>query len=174
MLFRSDSFGDLVVENILVNGTLSGGSPVNVDGINLINGSSLVGVVKSNFINVFTNLTITDIDGYSSVFVETGGSNQTITLPLSSSNEGRTIALKKTDSGSGFLVIDGTGAETIDGVSAIYLPSQYDSVELQSDGISWQIINQSYDDLSLYGLTTPDDIANNTFVDFNKIGRAHV
>jgi hypothetical protein len=58
--------------------------------------------------------------------VETGASNRTITLPTLVDNIGRIIKIVKADSGAGNVVIDGEGAETINGSTTISLTSQYD------------------------------------------------
>ena len=85
---------------------------------------------------------VTDSDGVSVLLVTTGGSNRTVTLPTAAANDGRVITIKKVDSGAGTLIIDGEGAETIDGDATKIITSIYDFIEVICDGSAWHIINQ--------------------------------
>ncbi len=53
-------------------------------------------------------------------------------------NAGRRITVKNT--GVGTITIDPAGSQTIDGASTKTLPTQYDVVELVSDGSNWFVI----------------------------------
>jgi len=48
--------------------------------------------------------------------------------------------VKKVDAGAGNTVVDGNGAETIDGASVQTITNQYDSITIQSDGSNWYIL----------------------------------
>lgn len=84
---------------------------------------------------------ILDNDGYNSVLVSTGASQRTITLPAVSTNSGRIITVKKTDSGAGTILIDTPSTETIDGAAQNVLNEQYSFVTLISDGTNWSVIS---------------------------------
>ena len=77
--------------------------------------------------------TILDADGYYNIFVTTGASNRTITLPAAANNAGRKILIKKADSGAGLVVISGT----IEGVATNNIYKQYGYCRIISDGTSW-------------------------------------
>lgn len=83
--------------------------------------------------------TVLDDDGYGLIEVTTSTTDRTITLPTAADNTDRVIKIKKMDSATGVVIIDGEGAETIDGTTVIYLPGQYDAVELKCNGTGWDI-----------------------------------
>lgn len=95
-------------------------------------------VTKSN-----TDYVITDTDGYRVILVSTGNTTRTITLPTAADNSQRIITIKKVDSGTGAVTIDGENSETIDGQLTKSLNVQYDFYELQCDGTTWNIISTS-------------------------------
>jgi hypothetical protein len=106
---------------------------------------TVAGVVTSYFptiqssINTVSsaNYTITTTDGYGLIYVSTGASNRTITLPAASANTGRRIVIKKLDSGSGAAVVTRAGADTIEGLTSVSLTRQYDWITLNCDGTTW-------------------------------------
>lgn len=69
----------------------------------------------------------------------TGGAF-TITLPTAVGNTGFMVTLRKSDSSSNAVTIDGDGAETIDGATTLALTAQYDVVGLISDGTAWRVL----------------------------------
>ena len=73
------------------------------------------------------------------VLVTTGASTITITLTTASGNSGKKVLVKKVDSGSGTVIIDGAGSETIDGVLTITLTGQYARTELFSNGTNIEV-----------------------------------
>ena len=81
--------------------------------------------------------TITDTDGVSGILMTTGASTQTVTLPTAADNTGRVIEFVKVDSGAGTFVIDGEGAETINGATTLTIEKQYSSVTLICNGSAW-------------------------------------
>lgn len=85
--------------------------------------------------------TITDTDGIETVLVTTGSTTRTITLPTAADNAYRKIIVKKVDSGTGLVTIDGEGSETIDGATTVSLGYQYGFAELVCDGTSWHLVN---------------------------------
>jgi trimeric autotransporter adhesin len=91
--------------------------------------------------SVSSNTTLTEAN--SLVLVNAGGSDRTITLPTASGITGRIYTIKKVDSGSKKVVVDGRNSETIDGAATFNLTSQWDYVTIQSDGSNWMIIGQN-------------------------------
>jgi hypothetical protein len=63
----------------------------------------------------------------------------TVTLEAAASAIKRRIDIKKLG-GTANVIIDGNGAETIDGATTITLTMQYEAVTLVSDGSNWFIL----------------------------------
>ena len=82
----------------------------------------------------------TTLAGQSVARFNTGNFDRTATLPAVAGNTGRLYYLIKTDAGTGVVVIDGNGAETINGVETITLAGQWSVVLLECNGSSWEII----------------------------------
>lgn len=87
---------------------------------------------------------VTDTDNVSLVLMTTAGTNRTVTLPTAADNTHRVITVKKVDSGTGQTIIDGEGAETIDGAANVKLYKQYESVTLVCDGTAWHLSTASW------------------------------
>lgn len=86
------------------------------------------------------NYAMTDTDGYKCVLMTTAGSNRTATLPAPATNSGRSVTIKKVDSGTGKVTITRNASETIDGVAAnIDLFLIGDMMTLYCDGTNWHI-----------------------------------
>ena len=64
----------------------------------------------------------------------------TITLPAATTCTGRTYNIKKKDASANLVIIDGNGAETIDGGLTTSITTQYESITIQCDGSNWWII----------------------------------
>lgn len=112
--------------------------------------------------------TVINNDSYETILVTTAASDRTITLPTASANTGRRITIKKVDSGTGHVIVDGAGAETIDGVATFYLTAQYNFVELVCDGTEWHIINLDVDDYEEIEITDDTEtVTANVAVDVN-------
>lgn len=105
-----------------------------------------------------TNHVVLDNDGFDIFLVSTAGTNRTITLPTASANDGREVTIKKTDSGTGTVIIDGEGSETIDGDLTQTLYFQNGTVKIICNGTAWFIV----DAITEEGTYSPDytDIAN--------------
>lgn len=110
-----------------VNGTLSTASLA-------ANGSVVLGAVAS----VSTNTTLNATNAI--VLVDATSGAITITLPTAASANGRHYTIKKIDSSSNAVTVDGDGAETIDGATTVSLAAQYDAVEVVSNGTAWFIV----------------------------------
>lgn len=109
--------------------------------------TSYFSTIRSSINSVSSaNYTITETDGYEAIYVSTGASNRTVTLPAASLSAGRTIWFYKTDSGAGILTIDTPGAEVIhDGYTTVnsldlYLRDSWGS--LSCDGTGWWVRNE--------------------------------
>lgn len=66
--------------------------------------------------------------------------NITITLPPVASLSGKIFHIKKLNSNSNSVTIDGDGSETIDGDLTQIITSQYDNVMIVCDGLAWYVI----------------------------------
>lgn len=64
----------------------------------------------------------------------------TVNLPATSTCTGRIYNIKKIDSSANNVILDGSGTETIDGSQTVSIIQQYDSLTVQSNGTSWDII----------------------------------
>lgn len=73
------------------------------------------------------------------VEVTTGSSTITITLPTAVGIKGKPYCIKKVDSGTGSVVVDGNASETIDGLLTYTLVNQWQYVEIYSDNANWKI-----------------------------------
>ena len=80
----------------------------------------------------------TAIDG-DFVLVTTAAVNVTITLPPVATSIDSIITIKKVDSGAANVIIDGNAAELIDGAATQTITTQWTSITIQSDGVSWFI-----------------------------------
>lgn len=95
--------------------------------------------------------TVTDSDGVYGIFVTTGASNRTVTLPTAANNNGRELLIKKVDSGSGTVIIDGEGAETIDGVATHTLVQQYDYMKIICNSTTWFVTDYGFATTNKHG-----------------------
>lgn len=77
-------------------------------------------------------------DAHKVVTVNATGGARTITLPTAVGITGKVYVIKKTDSSTNGVIIDGNGAQTIDGSTTITIDDQYDTIMIQSDGTNWQ------------------------------------
>jgi len=103
--------------------------------VNVIGAFALPITTKTN-----TDYTILDDDQFVTILVSTGNTDRTITLPTVAANSGRILNIKKTDSGTGDVIIDGEGAETVDGAANYTITLQNESITIQSNGSAWYII----------------------------------
>ena len=96
-------------------------------------------LLKRASINVVSSAdyTITDTDGYTEIWVSTGASDRTITLPTLADNQGRKIKVIKTDSGVGDVIVDGEGSETINSTLQVPITEQYGWWEFTAGASEW-------------------------------------
>ena len=108
--------------------------------------------------------TITDSDGFDTILVSTGASTRTITLPAVAANSGRSIFIKKIDSGAGIATITPNGG-TIDGAASNGLNAQYSFVQIVSDGTNW-FVERAWDYMSVTGAASV--VTTNVFKEFGN------
>ena len=93
-----------------------------------------------------SNITLTDTDGIVVKLVNTTSGNVTVTLPTAVANAACFI-IKKTDSSTNTVTIDGYSTETIDGSTTYVLYDQYNYVELVSNGTNWVVTNEYHNEV---------------------------
>ena len=81
--------------------------------------------------------TITSADDV--ILVDATSGNVTVTLPTAVGLDGRRYHIKKT-TGPNSVIIDGNGAETIDGSLTAVVTIQYVAITVVSDNANWHII----------------------------------
>lgn len=109
---------------------------------------TFIGAVKTATVAKSADYTILDGDGYTTIFVTTGSSTRTITLPAAANNVGRSITIKKVDNGTGKVTLARTGADTIDGSTGFSIGvgavNQYHYITLVSDGTIWNVTGEQH------------------------------
>jgi hypothetical protein len=85
------------------------------------------------------SLSVSATSGIAVVLCDCSSNAITINLPAASGNTA-TVIVKKTDSGSNTVTVDGSGAETIDGGATAVISRQYESISLVSSGSTWSIV----------------------------------
>jgi len=101
------------------------------------------------------NYTVLDTDTFAVLYVTTGAADKTITLPTASDNTDRVLKIMKVDSGTGSVIIDGEGAETINGTTIWEITEQYGYIQIQCDGSEWFVIDQN--DSCIYEMSDTTD-----------------
>lgn len=124
----------------LPDGDGSNGQVMKTDGSGALGWASVATLSNFDTLSKSADYTITDSDDAKIVLVTTGASDVTITLPTVADNTDRYIIIKKVDSGAGKVIVDGEGSEEIDGNTSFDLNSQYDFMEILSDGTAWNIV----------------------------------
>jgi hypothetical protein len=74
------------------------------------------------------------------IVANAAGGAITMTLPPAALVPGRIYTFKRINSGANAVVIDPSGAETIDGAATYTLSAQWNSVTIMNNGIAWFII----------------------------------
>ena len=76
------------------------------------------------------------------ILADASGGGFTLTLPSAADAVQDQYTIKATSVAGGNVVVDGSGAETIDGAATKTLGSLYALLVLASDGTNWHIIGQ--------------------------------
>ncbi|MGE0763248.1 MAG: hypothetical protein AB7N80_08220 [Bdellovibrionales bacterium] len=71
----------------------------------------------------------------------------TLTLATAVGSAGKVFEVKKIDSSSNTVIVDGASTETIDGAANVVLAGQNDVIRIISDGANWRVLSRdtSYD-----------------------------
>jgi len=88
-----------------------------------------------------SNTTLTETDGINVKLINATSGAVTVTLPTAVSNAASFI-IKKTDSSTNKVTIDGYSTETIDGGTTYVLNDQFNYVEIVSNGTNWVVTNE--------------------------------
>lgn len=84
---------------------------------------------------------ILDDDNYGYIWVDARTGDKTITLPTLADNQGREILIGASHHG-GAVIVDGEGAETIDGNATFKICNQYGYIKLKAITSGWVSISQ--------------------------------
>ena len=74
------------------------------------------------------------------IIADATGGAITMTLPTAALVPGRIYVFKRINSGANAVIVDPSGAETIDGAATYTLSAQWNSVTIMSNGTAWFII----------------------------------
>jgi len=74
------------------------------------------------------------------ILIDAASGNITVTLPAASTVTGIIYNIKKIDGSMNTVTVDGNGSETIDDGLTAVLTTQYESISVQNDGVSWWIL----------------------------------
>lgn len=102
----------------------------------------LPGIMQNNQTTLSTNYTIQDYESIDT-YILTPSTNQkiVITLPTASANTGKRIKFIKGNSNYATCVIDGEGSEEIDQWTEVVLFKEGETVEIEGNGVGWDIVN---------------------------------
>lgn len=100
-------------------------------------GDSISSLIKHNIVNTSTD---TDASYGDLLICDATGGAITITLPSAINNAGKEINIKKIDSSANQIIVDGNGAETIDGEVTQSISAQHENLTIVSDGSNFIII----------------------------------
>lgn len=84
--------------------------------------------------------TVTDTDGIAVILMTRGASNRTITFPTAADNTDREITVVVVDSNTGNVILDGEGAETVNGAATYTMCLQYEMSRWKCNGTAWFLI----------------------------------
>lgn len=74
------------------------------------------------------------------ILADASGGSWTLTLPAAASNTGKVYHVKKTDSGTNTVTVDGNASETINGATTVILKVQNEVLSIVSNGTNWDIV----------------------------------
>lgn len=116
--------------------------------------------VTWNRTSVSTDTVIADADTYTHYDVTTSTSTITITLPTLADNLGREYTIKKIDTGTGKITVDGEGSETIDGVTTVDVSEYMDSIRVIAVASGWRITK--YPAIRIQAFTTVGSVGDSS------------
>jgi hypothetical protein len=132
---NSGSAISLTVGNHTVFGTYPAGKAVFLDSNGILTFSKSP-VIPYTTITGDTTATTSNV----AIFANATGGAIDVTLYAATSNGGKTLTIKKTDSSSNTVDVIRTASETIDGATTVTLFHQNESVTLISDNSNWFIV----------------------------------
>lgn len=125
------------IDTLLVNtGLRASGGTANFD--TAITAPSILTTTNNSSITTLT--TNTTIGNHGVVLCDATSAAFTVTLPAISGISGRQYTIKKIDSSTNAITIDGNASETIDGTTTKVIALQYDSITIICDSTGWYII----------------------------------
>jgi hypothetical protein len=128
-------------------------------------GSATANLAVASKTGAYTLTTSDDV-----ILADASGGAFTLTLPTASGNTGKVFHLKKTDSSTNAVTVDGNGTETIDGATTFLLTGQYSEISIVSDGTNWVITTLSMTDRKSSSATLANyPIAASTFGDLTSL-----
>lgn len=87
-----------------------------------------------------SNYTVLETDRGADILADASSGPATITLlPASTAASGFVLTIVKTDSSANLVTVDGNLAETINGTTTVDLGSQFDAIEIGTEGTFWYI-----------------------------------
>ena len=89
---------------------------------------------------ISSTVTYTAIDTDDKILVDATGGARIVNLPTAVGRGEKWFTVKKVDSSSNTVTIDGSGSETIDGATTYVITNQYESITVVSDGANWLIV----------------------------------
>lgn len=113
-------------------------SALNVLGDTTLRGVFIEGGVVASVTTQTTTYSITFEDYV--ILCDASSGAFSVTLPTAGSNTGRIYYIKKIDSSSNAVTVDGNGSETIDDGTTASITIQYEVITVQSDGSQWYIL----------------------------------
>lgn len=126
------------------NGQLSGIAPGTANNVLKSDGtdwtSASISIPNQAVTSKTANYTATSTDDV--ILCSASGGAFSITLPAAASNTGKVLFIKKTDSSSNIVTVDGDASETIDGTTTKKLCTQNESLKIVCDGSNWQIVER--------------------------------
>ena len=96
--------------------------------------------IEFSTVSTSTNISPTETIGLITILCNATSGNITVSLPTAVGSEAA-FNIKKIDSSTNTVIIDPSGAETIDGEATVTIYDDDDFVQVQSDGTNWVITN---------------------------------
>jgi hypothetical protein len=96
--------------------------------------------IEFSTVSTSTNISPTETIGLITILCNATSGNITVSLPTAVASEAA-FNIKKIDSSTNTVIIDPSGAQTIDGEATVTIYDDDDFVQVQSDGTNWVITN---------------------------------
>lgn len=100
-----------------------------------------INIIKSRqtSYNIAGDYTLADNDKFNFLMGVTSTTTMTITLPVAANNKDREVTVYQ-NIAAGKMIVDGNGAETINGATTTAITTQYIYVRVKCTGTEWIII----------------------------------